>query len=140
MARRIRIPETAKLDIGNGDWLLVKKRLTAGESQEMLTAMIREGANGADKLDLPSIGINRVVAYLLDWGTFTDADGKPLVVRDQPSDVVRSVLKSLDVDDFGDVLKAVDAHMEAMEKEREAEKNAPAGESTASPLSLSAVS
>ena len=41
------------------------------------------------------------MAYLLDW-TITN-DGRPVVIRDQPADVVRAVLDALDYDSFMEI-------------------------------------
>lgn len=124
MARMHR-PETVKLDISLGDWLLVKKHLTAGERMDMYAAMMKATSTG-ETIDSARVGVCRVSTYLLDW-SITDAEGLPVVIRDQPQAVVVSALRALDPESFTEVLNAVDAHDDAMEKARVAEKNAQVG-------------
>jgi hypothetical protein len=120
MAPRFVRPETTKLDLSDGDWLLVKRRLTHGEHRAAYARMYvwKDGELRADPLHT---GIAMVVAYLLDW-SLTDEAGKPVVIRDQSADVVDATLRALDHDSFVEIKTAVDAHEEAMLAEREAEK------------------
>lgn len=133
MARRMRRPETARLEISDGDWLLVKKHLTAGETRAMFGRMLhvlRDGINPT------RARLARAVSYLVDW-SITDANGKPVVIADQPEDAVESALDALDFDSFVEICDAIETHMAAMEKERAQEKNARAGESASSAISPS---
>jgi hypothetical protein len=156
MSRRMRRPETVKLDLADvyvrahaellkrtkpqppspeeiaqseqaiaaaralGDWLVVKKHLTAGENRAMFAGMMRADGEAIDRV---KVGLSRIVAYLLDW-SIEDADGKPVVIRDQPTNVVASALDALEPDSYREILTAIEAHEEAMEKAREQEKNA----------------
>ena len=122
MSRRMRRPDTVKLDISQGDWLLVKRHLTAGEQRAMFAGMMREDGEGIDRV---KVGFSKILTYLLDW-SFEDFDGKPLVIAGQPENVVSAALNGIDGDAFSDVLAAIEAHMDAMEKARELEKNAAA--------------
>lgn len=137
MSSRMRRPETVKLDISRGDWLLVKKHLTAGEQRAIFKRMMRDGLTG-DQIDSVRVGWSKIVGYLLDW-SITDADDKPVVIRDQPDDVIGSALDALDTESFTEILKAIDAHDSAMEKERALEKNAQATGSISSATSPSPV-
>jgi len=122
MSIRMRKPETVRLELSQGDWIVVKKHLTAGETRRMFAGMLREETQGIDAV---KVWQSKVLAYLLGW-TFQDADGKALVIEDQPERVVASILDNLDADAYSEVLKAIEQHMSEMEKERVAEKNAPA--------------
>lgn len=122
MSRRMRRPETARLELSQGDWVLVKKHLTAGETRGMFAGMMR--ADG-ESIERTKVGLSKILAYLLDW-SFEDFDGKPIVIRDQPENVVTSALNGIESDAYSEVLRAIEAHEEAMEQEREAEKNVPA--------------
>jgi len=134
MSSRMRKPETTRLQISRGDWLLVKKYLTAGEEHEMYSAMIAPGGGMvAPVLVQPS----RIAAYLLDW-SITDADDKPVVIRDQPRDVLLSALSALDPPDFKEIYQSVIAHQEAMDAAREQEKNVRDGGPVSSLISPSA--
>jgi hypothetical protein len=121
MSCRVRKPETVKLEISRGDWLLVKKHLTAGERRKMFGLMVARGISDPS-LDPSRVGLSKMITYMLDW-SFTDADGKPLPMQDQPADVVEKSLDAIDGEDFTEVLKAIEAHDTAMEQERAEEKN-----------------
>lgn len=133
MSSRMRRPETHKIEISQGDWLLVKKHLTAGEKRSMLAQMM--GAHGP-RIDPTRVGLSRIMTYLLDW-SFSDAEGKPVVIRDQSLEVLEAALDALDPESFAEVLKAIEVHDDAMEKARAEEKNAQAGESGSSVTSPS---
>lgn len=133
MSIRMRRPETVKLEMSHGDWLLVKKYLTAGEQRTMFARMLREET---DRINPIKVGVSRIQAYLLDW-SFEDADGKPLNIRDQPENVLASALDVIDAEAFVEVLQVIDAHITAMTEQREKEKASPFGETGTSPTSPS---
>lgn len=138
MARSMRAPETKKLDLAHGDWLIVKKRLTAGEQRRIFDRMVKQmHAGEKPDLDPMQVGHSQVLEYLVDWGTFTDASGKPLVIRGKGPDEIGRILNDLDTDDYADIVAAIDEHVTAMDAERAAEKNARDGESAASATSPS---
>lgn len=132
MSSRMRKPETTLLQITQGDWLLVKKRLTAGEQRKMFDRMMSGGLS----IKPVNVGIAKIQAYLLDW-SITDADDKPVVIQDQGEDVLASALDNLDPDSFKEILHAIEDHMEAVEKVDSEEKKLRAGVSASSPTSLS---
>lgn len=111
-------PESVRIDLPRGDWVLVKKRLTAGEMRRSFALMVREESGSVDPL---MVGVNKVLTYLVDWSV-TDMHDRPLVIRDQPPDRVLAILDALDHDCYQEVKDAVDAHEAAMTREREAEK------------------
>jgi hypothetical protein len=114
MSIRMRRPETDRLDLTQGDHLVVKRDLTAGEFRDYLRASTKPGAWELDPL---AAGMALVLAYLLDW-SFQDADGKPLVITDQPPETVRAVLDHLDHESYMEVQRAVQAHQAAREAAR----------------------
>jgi hypothetical protein len=120
MSSRIRRPETLRLALTRGDWIVVKKHLTAGETRRVFRRMIRKGATG-DEIDSLQVGLSKMVVYLVDW-SITDADDQPVVIRGQPEDVIADVLEMLDVESFAEILKAIETHERTMELEREEEK------------------
>lgn len=134
MASRVVRPETVKLDISQGDWLLVKKRLNAGEQRAMFARMYVAGVDGRLQSNPLGISVAKILAYLLDW-SLTDPQGKQIRIAGQSVTVVQEALDSLDPDSFGEIRRAVDAHEEAMAVEREQEKNDRAGESTSAAIS-----
>ena len=135
MSSRVRRPETELLKISRGDWLLVKKHLTAGEYREMLNryTVLNGGSYSIDPLKVEQ---SKMIAYLLDWN-ITDADDKPMVIRDQPPDVVSAALDALPYEDWQEIKEAIAKHDYAMDKLREAEKNARDGEHNSSAISPS---
>jgi hypothetical protein len=138
MSSRIRRPETLRLALTRGDWIVVKKHLTAGETRRVFRRMIRKGATG-DEIDSLQVGLSKMVVYLVDW-SITDADDQPVIIRGQSEDVVADVLEMLDVDSFAEILNAVEAHERAMEAEREDEKKTATGTSKSDPTWPSLVS
>jgi hypothetical protein len=136
MSSRMRKPETAKLDITRGDWLLVKKHLTAGEQRSIFTGMLREDGEAIDR---SKIGLSKVAGYLLDWSV-TDSDDKPVVIFGQSTDVIEAALNALDIDSFTEIMEAVEAHIAAMEKVRAQEKKGPDGANGSSAISPSVAS
>jgi hypothetical protein len=117
MSIRVRRPATDRLELTEGDYLLVKQDLTAGEYRELMRASSRPlqvtTATGAPaptiELDPIAAGLAMVVAYLLDW-SFTDADGRKLVIADQPPAVVRAALDHIDSDAYMEVMRAIQNH------------------------------
>lgn len=139
MARSLRAPETHKVDLTQGDWLLVKKRLTAGEQRRIFDRMVKRMEAGEKvQIDPMQVGHSQVLEYLIDWGTFTDASGKPLVIRGKGPDEVGRILNDLPQEDYAEIVAAVQQHVEAMEAEHEAEKNVQGGENASSAISPSA--
>jgi hypothetical protein len=138
MASRMRRPETVRLEISQGDWIMVKKHLTAGEARHIFARMIRRQEYGRRaEMEPEMAGLSQVVGYLLDW-SLTDPDGKVIRVRDQDEAAIQAALLSIDPEAFQEIQAAVDAHDERMRAEREAEKNGQGGESTSSATSASA--
>lgn len=128
MSSRIRRPETVRLEISRGDWLIVKKHLTAGETRRVYRNMVRRGVDGKDEVDPVKVGSSRMSIYLVDW-SITDADDQPVVIRGQSDDMIASVLDMLDMDSFAEIRDAIDQHDTAMAIEREEEKKRRDGES-----------
>jgi len=110
-------PDTAIVTLANGDTLVVKKRLNTGETRALRAAILNGDATQS-QADRAAYAV--VVAYLLDW-TISD-NGRPVVIRDQAADVVRSVLDSLDYDSFVEIANAIHEHVEQQKAARDAEK------------------
>ena len=120
MSIRVRRPTTERLELSDGDSITVKRDLTAGEYRDLMRASTRplqvtpsDGVAAATastvELDPIAAGLATVLAYLLDW-TFLDADGKPLVIADQPPEVVRALLANIDSDAYMEVQKVILDH------------------------------
>jgi hypothetical protein len=133
MSSRVISPESERLALSDGDWLLVKRRLNAGEQRQILKRGMKV-VNGSIEIDTLEGAIAKITTYLLDW-SLTDPAGKIIPIRDQPAVVVESALDSLDPDSYGEILKAIEAHETAMKTEREAQKKIPSGPPASAPRS-----
>lgn len=127
MSRRYRNPETERLEISEGDWLLVKKHLTAGESKQMFRRML-DPSGGVDPVN---VGTSKLVTYVLDW-SIDDQSGKRVPLMDQSDDAKAAAFDNLPEDDYQEILRTIETHMTKMSAERSAEKNARSGETTSS--------
>lgn len=119
MSRFVR-PETVVLPLSDGDSITVKKWLTEGEQRAAFARMYKPNGNGDSHVDPQHVGISMVLAYLLDW-TLTD-EGKQVVIREQPIEVVQAALDSLHPEDFDEIREAIKRHEDATAKERQEKK------------------
>lgn len=134
---RVRQPESQRLELPGGDWLLVKKHLNTGEERSALARHVKATHPGEmPVLDFENTGLTLATEYLLDW-SIVGLDGNPLVIRDRPYEVRLAALRLLDTEDSALIVRTIEAHAEAMKVEREAEKNSPAGETASSAISAS---
>jgi hypothetical protein len=142
MSIRVRRPVSDRLDLSDGDYLIVKQDLTAGEFRELMRASSRPVAVTPDviagatagqtpniQLDPIAAGLATVVAYLLDW-SFEDAEGRKIVIADQPASVVRSALDHIDSAAYlevqGAIMKHQTARAEQLAEEKKTRSGAPA--------------
>lgn len=119
-------PDTLTLHItaGGGHTLTVKRRLTALDARKMRAMQ--------ELVALSEVAV--VMAYLVDW-TFVDDAGRRVAIDSESSTALIQLLDSLDEDVFAEIYLVISAHLRAMQAEREQEKNAPAGEKSASAIS-----
>lgn len=139
MGSRYRKQEDQRLELSDGDWLLVRKHLTAGEERDAQAKVIKTGSfrsGERPELDLEHLGIAQAVSYLIDW-SITDADDKPIRIRDQSYAFVAAALRNQTPESLREILEAIQAHDTAMTAAREQEKKRRAGESEPSPTSTS---
>jgi len=129
---RVRKPATDRLELTEGDYLVVKRDLSAGEYRDMIRASTRPvtvthlGTPGLE-LDPIAAGFAMVVAYLLDW-SFTDAEGRKMVIADQPVAVLKTALDHIDSDAYMEVQKAIQEHQAARTKALAEEKKTRSGQ------------
>jgi hypothetical protein len=116
---------------GDADYIDVKRELNAGEHRKVLSRMARDFTPG-DKLQLKieEVGLTKLSAYIIGW-SFTDAEGQPVPVSD-------SAIDNLDQDSYQELIAAVDAHEEAQNASREAERKNLIGRSKSAAISGSA--
>lgn len=111
-------PESQRIDLSDGQWIEVKKFLTAGEElsiTQAFTAMRqgREGEQPTVEIDMKRWRIQRCSIYLLKW-SLVDWEGKPVAVSE-------GALEALS----GERLREIEAAIEAHTKRMEEEKNVP---------------
>jgi hypothetical protein len=120
MSRFVR-PETRVLTLANGDQLIVRARLTAGEQRAQFARMYTIGTSGRYIANPLMTGVGIILAYLLDW-TVKDDAGAVVPIRDLSPDDLLNVIDSLDTESFDEIKRAIEAHETAMNAERTQEK------------------
>jgi hypothetical protein len=111
-------PAEVRIPISDGDYLIVKNRLNAGEQLAMYAAM---RGTDEDHVDPLKVGHALIQAYLLDW-SITDDAGHVVSIRNQPPDVVAAVLTNLEYPDFEEIRAAIRAHEDAITAARQEKK------------------
>jgi hypothetical protein len=140
-------PDTVTLPLSEGDWILVKRRLNAGETRDLYARMYRvvevdDDANNPRaegsvrmQLDTRQVGLAIMVAYLVDWSFVQNGERVP--VRMLPIEEVETTLRALDPESFGEIRRAIEAHEEREDAARDALKKTPSGEPPSWPISAS---
>lgn len=118
-------PETVRLHLEDGEsWIEVKKFLTAQEQRRIesygMERMVRQEKKAATdneeveiKFDWVRWEFNRVLTYLVDWNFVREVNGK-----EEPVEVTRDALESLDPDTFEEIKTVLDSHAETMAEEK----------------------
>lgn len=117
-------PAEVHIPLSDGDYLIVKATLNAGETRALFARM--RMADDPDRVDPLQVGIALAVGYLLDW-SLTDAQGRLVSIREQPPEVVQAALDNLEYDDYQEVLEAVQAHDQKILDARAEKKTRRAG-------------
>lgn len=123
---------TVRLALDDTEWIVVKRRLTAGEYNDMLERGSITDAEGRLRTNPFQMPLAQCQAYLVDW---SPTDWPP--IKRRPLADVAAALRALDPEDYGAVLDAVLAHQAAMLDERTEEKKRRAGANGSSPTSAS---
>lgn len=123
---RVVRPETTRLDISGGDWLIVKRRLNAGEQRRQFARMYRDHSGGRLTVDPLQTGMALVLAYLLDW-SLVDETGAVIDIRDSDDATKEAALDAIDYDSFVEIKDAVQAHDKANDAETDALKKMASG-------------
>jgi len=125
MARFVR-PQTKTLTLANGDTLVVRERLTAGEQRAQYARMFRTRPDGSLERDpLMPLQVCMVLAYLLDWHLKDDQD-QP-AIRDLSTDDLYHVINGLTPEAFEEIRDAIQEHEAAMLEARTQKKTTPNG-------------
>jgi len=139
MGSRFRKQEAIRLELDGGDWLLVRKHLTAGEEREAHARLLVGGSftpGEQPKMDPRQLGIAQAISYLIDWN-ITDVDDKPISIRDKPYAFLFATLENMTTESLREIIDAIQAHEAAMIAEREHQKKTD-GSSAPDPISTSA--
>jgi hypothetical protein len=123
-------PEVVRVPLSDGEWVTLKKRLTAGESRDAFARMCHSGIEPLTVNPL-QIGLAQMLAYLVEW-SLTDDDGQPVSLLQQPVDVVERYLLLLEPERFDEIRVAVLRH-EAEQVAARAEQKKTRDTATASP-------
>jgi hypothetical protein len=111
-------PEIVRINLTGGDWITVKRQLTAGEQRRAFARTVKTVKAGAPlELDLEKAGLATLVEYLIDW-SFTDEAGKAVVIRDTPADIVMDILNNLDADSYQEITDAINTHEKSVADEK----------------------
>ncbi|HXI32163.1 MAG TPA: hypothetical protein VNG89_27175 [Vicinamibacterales bacterium] len=129
-------PERVRLPLSDGDYVDVKRQLTAGEYRKLLYDQFKNTAVGEKvTLDHAKIGTSKLLAYILGWSFVSVIDQQPIPYDPQdPEELRRSALDDLlDPETYRELIAAVDAHEAREEAALEAQKKT---RSTAPALSV----
>jgi hypothetical protein len=104
-----------RLDLSEGDWVLVHAELTYGQQRRLAAAAltgIDEAATEGRRLrvDLAAYDLERLVTWVMDW-SFRDSDGDRVAVS-------REAIEALHPDTAGELNAALDAHIEGLEAKK----------------------
>lgn len=136
---RIVRPESTRLEISGGDWLLVKRRLNAGEQRRAYARVYRGNAvDGKLQVDTMQTGLSLILSYLLDW-SLVDEEGHVIAIRDEDDAVKEAALDAIDYRSFVEIKEAIERHEAKNDAEAAAKKTMPAGESPSAATSPSPV-
>lgn len=128
MGIRFTAPEPVRIPISDGDYIVIKKRLSHGERDDMMALMMPSMTPGEKLLiDSKEVRTAKVLTYLIGWSSPTPMS------PEIPQAVRRDTLRGLDPDTFDEIDRAIDTHIAAVEKE----KNAPGGGNGSSAISPS---
>jgi len=139
MGSRYRKQESVRLTLSDGDYLIVRSHLTAGEERGIYAKLWTGGVihpGKAPTIDPEHAGLTQVAAYLLDW-SITDADDQPIVIRDQSYEFIASALQNMTPESLKEIVDAIQAHDAAMAALRAEEKKTRAGSNAPDPISTS---
>lgn len=104
-------PESVTIPLSNGDYLVVKKRLNAGERQEMMFLSAKTAIAGEKlEVDPTKIVFTKPAIYLLDW-SYTDLQGEPIEIAGKPVTEIMQVMRSFSTETMKEIETAVDAHV-----------------------------
>jgi hypothetical protein len=118
---RIVTPGTTRLALSNGDFLVVKQRLNAGETMDLFERAAPDvdltAAGALGRLPPAKVGMAIIPAYLLDW-SLTDLEGRVIPIRGVSAEETEAALRLLDFDTLIEIMNAITAHDAATRQEK----------------------
>lgn len=124
---RFQTADIVRLELSDGDWIEVRRRLSAGEERRMYSSAFEKLEGKGVTVNFATLGLSRTIAYVTDW-SFRDGADKP--VRCTPA-----AIEALTLEALKEIEIALDTHVEA---QRELAKKTPTTETTSSPVSSAA--
>ena len=120
-------PEVDRLQLSDGDYVDIKRELSAGEQNDLLGDLIEDYTAGEKvKLKPKEVARARLRAYIVGW-SFTDPDGRPVPVS-------ASSIYNIDQDTQAEIVAAIDAHEAVRKAQREEERKNLTGVSGSNPV------
>jgi hypothetical protein len=124
---RLVAPGSTRLALSDGDYLIVKHRLNAGETLDLFERAAPDvdiTAPGAlTHLSPARVGIGIVTAYLLDW-SITDLDGAVIPIAGGTAAEKEAALRMLDFESLVEIMNAITTHDAATRQEKKARASA----------------
>lgn len=115
-------PERVRVPLGEGQFIDVKKRLTVGEREDMITRMTLSMPVGEPaQLNRREVRTARVLAYLLGWSVTKHGTPVPWS-PDMPDGERLDTLRAMAPEAFDLIAEALDTHILAMARERDEQK------------------
>lgn len=108
MRLRMIKPQVDKIDLGDGEWIEVRRELTAGEQRKALARSMTVVGMGMSP-NLEQLGKAEVLAYLLDW-SIADESGKRIEVSED-------ALDNLHPEAYKLIADAIEAHVRRVDEE-----------------------
>jgi len=111
--------ETDRLDLTDGNYLIVKRELNLEEERRVLNRQLKTMTLGTmPELDPEQVGLTQLFEYVVEWGgpAFADKQGRTLPFSE-------SAVSNLHPSKFKIISDALAAHIAVQDKRRDAEKN-----------------
>jgi hypothetical protein len=103
---RVVTPDVTRLALSGDDWIVVKRRLSAGDMIALFDASA--DPNHPDRIDRYRAGIALMQTYIVEW-SLVDPQGRPIDIA-EGADAIKAAVLSIDFDSFSEILTAVREH------------------------------
>jgi hypothetical protein len=110
-----------RLTVSGGDFLDVKRELTAGEYYDLILAQSERKP------------FAKILAYVVSWSLVGPQDTPIPYSLELPEAERRDTVRALDTDTVRELMAVLDKHEQTVEADRTAKKKATAGTATPSP-------